>query len=395
MSAVTISKFAKSALGLKQFIRNTKSPVAELQNTIAERMGYAASVRNRQIFSSGGALWSGSATALPISVIGTRRRWLFQFHSDPYTQYITVLFFLARQDNGAAADCYGRLKVYSDAAMTTCIGQATHRYGSTSSTPTNMPAEFGASFARLTNPDNENNELVDLIPNTDYWCEFEDVNYARIVSACVWEVSLPPDTDNGFPAANHSGGSPIYDSHRAACAEMGGLLHRRGGAMLWNWHTDTDAGVRTHTTTPSTHRNLVDDSSTTVSSQTPGVKFQLTSHATIRQSLGAGCPVKMWAYVSSAESDTGSIRLVDEGGDTMLEMPCIGDGVGWVSAVGYLPATLAKYDLHYGGNTTGSLLVYAVSIYEYEHDALDVEVEADSTSSDVRFRGHDATSSLA
>jgi hypothetical protein len=391
MTAITIPNTATPPIAQKQFIRNSRSPAAELQNMLAERMGYAAAVKPRMLASFGGALWSGGASSVAGSLVGTRKRWRFQFHSDSYCQFLRVHFVLARQDDAAAADCNVRMRVYSDAAMSTCVAQAKHHYGASSSVPTDAPSEFGSAIVRLTDPDD--GLPVDLTPDTDYWVEFEDVNYARMVSACVWEVPLPPDTDNGYASTNHSAGSPVLDSDRAKLADMGRNLHRRGGPILWCYSSNTDATARVHTNASATYRNVIDDTSTTVGVTTPGVTLNLVSHATMRQQATTGVPVRMWVYCANIEDDNGEIRLLDSTGATMLSVVCDAAATGWVEATGYLPATLAKYDLHYGGNTEGSLAVYAVTLYEYEHGALEMQA-AGAATGDVRIRAFDATSSL-
>ena len=45
MTSVPISRNAQLQIGLNQYARNGLSPVAEFQNMIAERVGYAVRVR--------------------------------------------------------------------------------------------------------------------------------------------------------------------------------------------------------------------------------------------------------------------------------------------------------------------------------------------------------------
>lgn len=382
MSTVTISHFAKAPLSLKKYARNTGSPLAEFQNKVAERMGYAAFVRNRQLCSFGGQVWSGAASAVPTSAAGTRSRWRFQFHSDPYARYIRLRWGLMRQDNLSATDCYARLRLYSDATMSTLVGEAAYHYGSTDQAPSDVPSEIGSVLSAVRDP-NDSNVIIEIDPDTDYWCEFADVNYGRLAFASVWEFAKAPDTDNGYPSNAHGAGSPVYDEHRRQVAEMGRALHRNGGPMLWCYSSDTDATARTLAS--GSVRNLIDDSSTTYTYADPGATFALTNHATIRQQAGSGVPVRMWVYADGAASDTGVVRLVDEDGTTKLTVTIDQAAAGWYEATGYLPATTAKYFLMYGGNAS-SLAVYAVSIYEFEHAALEVTADAADGVGNIRIK---------
>jgi hypothetical protein len=113
-------------------------------------------------------------------------------------------------------------------------------------------------------------------------------------------------------------------------------------------------------------KNLVDNSSTTVTVNTPGVTINLVNRATIRQAASTGVPVVMWVYLAACTtSDTGVVELKDSTGTALITVDCDRNGAGWVYATGYLPATLAKYDAHYGENTLGTLTVQAFTLAEY------------------------------
>lgn len=120
------------------------------------------------------------------------------------------------------------------------------------------------------------------------------------------------------------------------------------------------------------YRNVVDDSSTTVSASTPGWTVDLTNHTTHRL-RSVGVPVRFKVCVNSTVGgDTGAVKLVDSSGTTVLTClinnpaatsSTIGD---WYWVDGYVPATLAKYDVHYGGNTLGTLTPLSASLYEID-----------------------------
>jgi len=74
----------------------------------------------------------------------------------------------------------------------------------------------------------------------------------------------------------------------------------------------------------------------------------------------------MWVYAeSTAANDTGAVVILDSTGAIKLTVPVTGSAAQWYAVDGWLPATDAKYDAHYGGNTLGTLKAYAFTIYEY------------------------------
>lgn len=115
-------------------------------------------------------------------------------------------------------------------------------------------------------------------------------------------------------------------------------------------------------------RNVVDNTSTTVSASTPGLTVDLRSHATLR-TTSQGVPVRfMVAAYSAGALDSGAIKLLDSTGAAVLTALVNAPAAGeyWYWADGYLPATLAKYDVHFGGNILSTLTPYAASVIEID-----------------------------
>jgi len=112
-------------------------------------------------------------------------------------------------------------------------------------------------------------------------------------------------------------------------------------------------------------KNLIDDTSTTVSAATPGAELDLRYRTTLTRAAW-GVPVRFWVYAaSSVANDTGVVQILDSAGSAKLTIPITGTTARWYVTDGYLPATDAKYDPHRGGNTTGTLDVYAFTVLEY------------------------------
>ena len=114
-------------------------------------------------------------------------------------------------------------------------------------------------------------------------------------------------------------------------------------------------------------KNLIDNSSTTVSASTPGYTVDLRYHTTLRLA-SVGVPVRLKVSANStSSSDTGAVLLLDSTGSVMLTCLINGpSGDNWYWTNGYLPATLAKYDLHFQQPATGTLTVYSADVYEID-----------------------------
>jgi hypothetical protein len=383
MTTVNIGLLAKLPIAVKRYARNTTPVSAEFQNILADSAGYIGSIRGlKQVFT-----WSAEPDDIPASSAGTRSRWRCAFHTAPFTQHIQVWLLVAKQDNGSASDPYVRCSLYN-AAGTSLLAKFERHYGASSST-TDIPSEWGFGYFTL-QAGGPGTPLVEVDPDTDYTLLFEDVDYGRILSASVVELPYAPDTDNGYPSTDAGTGTAILDIDRGLIADIGRKVHKTWAAQLWNHTSDTDATARTFTTT---YTNLVDGSSTSVSSSTPGATIDLRHRTTIRMAAD-GVPVKMRVYASSTGADTGTVRLKDSSGTTMLEASITGTTAAWYDAIGYLPASLAKYDLHGGGAASATVTVYAVSVYELDYSAFDMTTD-DTTMAQMRIRAFDATASLA
>lgn len=119
---------------------------------------------------------------------------------------------------------------------------------------------------------------------------------------------------------------------------------------------------------PATYANVFDDS-TTPSASTAGVYFDGRNRTTLSRAA-LGVPVRLCVYaMSEVEDDTGSVRLLDSSGSTVLEVDITEPAFAWHVVDGYVPAALDKYDLYSGGNSSGTLSVRDWCIYEYAHDA--------------------------
>ncbi len=111
-----------------------------------------------------------------------------------------------------------------------------------------------------------------------------------------------------------------------------------------------------------TTRNIIDNVSTAVSTSTPGPQLDLTYRTTVgRASLGV--PVRFWAFASCTITAAGGVATIkNSAGTVLISVSITGTTAAWYYTDGYLPATDAKYDFHFGDNTLGILTPLGVML---------------------------------
>jgi hypothetical protein len=201
-------------------------------------------------------------------------------------------------------------------------------------------------------------------PDTDYTGLFTDKNYGRIQSALVFEISSMTDHNSGYLSQNISERAPIHDAYRQNQLPLIRNQWKRGGCMQINWHVENGStGAITNAT--ATLKNIVDDTTTAVSADSPGYTLDMTYRDRLSQTSGVPCVMK--AYGGSSFANGGTVVLKDSAGATVATLTGFTTSNSWQSVAFNLPATADKYDIHYA--TTGAALTFtlhAVSIYEYE-----------------------------
>lgn len=233
MSGVSVSINARARTLIREFVRNGKAPVAELQNKLAELCGHAAIACTRQLF----------VRASPIAAIpgsdgaGARTRWRFAARSHPYALAWFVQMELAPQNAGAPSDPYTVLDIAEATDPGTVIASANVHYGSSDGSYPDVPWNLGGGLAQLL----DGGAAWEVPANTDLVGHFYDVNYGRMFAACVWEVSLQPDTDDGFASIGQGLGSPVYDLDREDPLVMARSIFMKASAPLWHWGSESDA----------------------------------------------------------------------------------------------------------------------------------------------------------
>lgn len=234
MSGVSISASARARAIVRDFIRNGKAPVAELQSKLAELCGHASIAQVRQLF-----MRHSPITAIPNSAgSGASTRWRFAARSHPYPLYWFVQMELAPQNDGVTVSTpHTILDVADSADPGTVVATARVYWGSSDGSFDDLPVNFGGGLAMLETP---GGLPWSPDPSTTYLGRFYDVNYARIFAACVFEVSLEADTDDGYAPVSTSLGTPIYDADRSVPLVMARSIFMNASAPLWHWGSERD-----------------------------------------------------------------------------------------------------------------------------------------------------------
>ena len=364
MSNVILPLTARPAIPTNKYARNGKPVLSDLQQILAERVGQAAAWRQPEVFSACSALFAhgtvSPASQIPGSTLGTRTRWRFAFRTGSYALRLWVRMYVAPPTIDSAVVPYVTVKIYEDTLGATFVGEArTYSYG----TGADSPFAFVNGEKLLEDWTVSPRTPITLKADQEYFGVVEDQDYARCIAVSVRTSAQATTTENGWPDPNVTGGGPIFDEHRTAVANMARAVWRGHGAPLFHYSAGVAAEVRTLAS--GVHRNLLDNASTTVTTATPGPQLDMRNRTTVGRTKGV--PVRLRVYASGTAADTGTVRILNSAGATVMDCALNAGSARWYHTDGWLPATDAKYDVHYGGNAA-SLSVHAVSLYEYNHD---------------------------
>lgn len=341
------SNYLKAPIEPMQWARNGMYPDASPCGELAERTNFVTKYRLKEI-----GRFMTPLQAIPASGgSGERVRWRFAFHASPGATVIIVKALLATTASEASASPYARVRI-QDGTPTT-IGDAELHWGGVASDPGDAPDTFGIQKTYI----GDSSGIVAIEGGADYYGTVSDIDAARIVAVTVWEGSLftANVVDEGIAAF-----TPIYDRDRDRVSKVLRAAWKEAGAHLFNWSVDHDSAART--TTSATAKNLINNSSTTVTAATPGFTLDLRHRERISEGT---VPCVFKAYGSS--TDLSYVHLVDSTGTVLATVEIsITGSPGWFGTTVALPATLAKYDLMYSSETFETGTVYAASLYQWE-----------------------------
>ena len=347
MTTVNFPAFARPPIDAMRFARNNYFPEAGYITRLQEETNQIVGYRVKS--------WSfaGPCGSIPATDPAQRTRWRCFLHTSSHHSYMWVRFVVA--SSGVTTNPFVRADFVRSGGSSD--GSADFYFGNNSAAVNDTPAYFGIGNVTT----DGSGTLAELVADTDYELTLSDIQGARLVAACVYEIAKTPDTSNGYIEAGLQAGSPIYDAHRAAVVPALRTAWKRNGAPLITWSSNTDAAAPTNAT--ATDKNII-DANTTVSSATPGFTLDLTHRSTVRRaSSGVPCVMRVYGLKSV---NNGLVKLKDSGGTTLATATVTSTTGSWVSSGAfYLPATQAKYDITHS-NSSGSVTTYAVSVMQYE-----------------------------
>jgi hypothetical protein len=341
---------------IDRWCRNGQHPHVTFQNLLNQQANAAVLYRSKQVFSFGDTISSIPADPSIASFgVGDRARWRFAFRTGPYTHALYCVVVMRPQTSGYTTNSYGRLDIATNTAGTPAVASQTFGYGVDPSNGTGALNTW-TGFRVIMN-------FIDGIsPDTEYYGTFYDVDYGRILSACVFDLQSLTEHNDGYLGQGKTTHSPVLTQDRLNVVSISNALWQKGGSHVWNFSVNDGTAPLSIGSTTAT--NIIDQTSTAISAATPGATLDMRNKDRISQTSGVPCVMKMFAKTSAAS--TGSVLLKDSAGSTIATCTTTSTTAAWTSVSFNLPATVDKYDLQFknsvgAGKTTE---LYAVSIWE-------------------------------
>jgi hypothetical protein len=346
MTAIFLTPKFPTMIQPAQLGRNGQIDNALVEGRLRTDANLAMAYRTKEIFCTPGYAVPGNGAS------GSRDRWNGYCHSGPYAKKWRLRILMAKDNNTGAghvpADCTATFSLYDTGGV--IVGSALEfHYGANATTATDTPDEWQDFTA-----------AIDVSPDTDYSFVVREIDYARIISCVVYEESLEPDTTNGYFGGVTSGQN-IYSSDRENLSTALADLLRRGSASWIKWTTDTSTAL---TTISATFTNVVDNTSTAVTANTPGYYWDGTGRNYVTASTTGMAMFVYGRYTGAGKH--GSVKLVNSAGSTVAS---IIDGwnpgaYAWGGVVFDMPLTAGKYDLQYA-TSAGTFDLLAVAVFMY------------------------------
>lgn len=350
------SRHAKAPLEQHQYARNGKLPNAFMQAELADHINHAARFRLKEV----ARFSSGLVSGIPPGNSVTHTRWRFAFRPSPYMTTMHARAWMAPTESTTADAPHVRVVFNTDATATGEQAEIILSYGASP-----FDADTPSQLVSMSNIAQDSPGV-----DTDFstgspayrddvlYCDVQEWYGARCVGISIYEGELLTLTD---PCAEGvSIGRPIFDKDRQDAVTATRALWKQGAAHLFNWSVSLDSNVLTRTS--ATSINVVDNTSTAISAATPGYTLDLRNKSTLRRGT---VPCVFTAY-GSIPSGSGTVLLKDSGGSTVATVTINDSFPQWFTTTVDLPATLSKYDVHYAGNGTQTVSVYAASLFQVE-----------------------------
>lgn len=357
VATVPTTKAATPPIQFRKFCQNGAAPSAQFVNLLHEATNAGVLFRAKQLFAATGCL--GTSTGIGSSSAGgTTARWRGAFHLGPYSTSVLCRVFVHPQD-GAVLDAssYAEIKIYSNANEATLVATGTFYFGAS---PTDTSTVSGWSYCKT------GDVYIDgLTADTDYYIKVSDVNYNRIQSISVAELVSMTDNFDGYLPQNLTADSEVLSIYRENVATLQQQIWKRGAAKVFDWTVDAQGTPITRAS--ATPANVIDTAVTTVSTSSPGFTIDMTGKDRLSQTSGVPVVVKAFCKTTSG-TGKGRIYLKNSAGTAVATFTDVIPTVvpEWISTTATLTADCDKYDIQFDNNSSGTISLYAVSVYEYE-----------------------------
>lgn len=339
MTAVPISNIIQPAIIAARYSRNGMPAPVQAQNQLASGFNQAWRWRTRELSSIGGRLTAimASAGAGPTEVA---RAYSWTSANALRARYSILL---AKPSSAAIADPYVQVDLYDSSGS--LIGSGAAHYGSATGAPNDTPDEWQEHTGTIEGLDGNAGAFCTCIVNAN--------NNARLIDCTVWEESTDPDTVSGYQLGV-TNTQPILDVQRSALATFTSeMIDHNGGTQVCL----TDVPFPTSSVT---QKNIFDQTSTTVTVNTPGITLDLRYKG--RKSKTT-VPLNVAVFGACSVGANGIFKVYDATGAVVLTLGPFSTTPGWL--VGSFNATLVqqKYDFMLSTAASTTTILY-VSIFE-------------------------------
>lgn len=354
LNQLNVTKAASPPIQTDRFFRNGKHPDASAVNQMSEQLTQAFLFRSKECFSIIGDLGSTPGIQASSSA-GSTKRWRFAFHTGGHSHSLLVraVMYPPGSVGNFGNDTYSKLLIYSDATESTLVSTTELHYG---------PGPSNALVGGWQYHHIIDKFVTGLDNDTDYYAVVTDETYGRIQSMAVADLQSVTEKNSGYTPTNFTEQTPVLDIHRENMVDQLPLLWKSGGAKVFNWTTNVQSSP--FQTTSATPTNILDGTSTTVTSSSAGYTLDMRYKTRLSQAT-VPCVLKVCASVSTGT--LGRVYLKNSGGTVASFLNGWTSTPSWQSVTVQMPATLDKYDLHADDNgSAGTFSVYAACLYEYE-----------------------------
>lgn len=352
-----------------RFTRNGQVPDVAAINAMMEQTNQGVLYRTKEVFrgvapfgpTSAGGIYNGITLSRTSGT--TRTRWRFACHTGPYAASLKIVAYICNSNPDVANAPYVQFGLTTNTDGVTGANTVNMHYG--------PPMSYGGALLSGWGQLKRVVRYIDANADTDYYGFFSDVNGARLACATVYEMTSMTENFSGYLPQNLTSGTDVLDVYREKLVTLQYNLWRRAGATVLNWSTNSFDNTPLSTTS-ATAKNIIDNSSTTVTAATPGYTLDMTGKERVSQA-SSGVNVRLQvAGAMTAAGTGGRIYVLDSAGSTVGSIVdgWSSTGIVWVSTTFAMPASQDKYDIHFaraGSDDAGNAFkLYALSMYEYE-----------------------------